>query len=59
MELKISDIELVVILVQVNGKPHQVLTSKENKDILITMLSTWDNGLKLDTALAPIEFVKV
>lgn len=58
MEYTIDDIETIAILVQIKGNSHQVLTTKENKEVLLRMLSSLDGGLKLDTALAPVEFVK-
>lgn len=54
--MTISDIETIAILVQVDGNCHQVLTSKENKQLLITMLSGMDDGLNLSDKIEPVKF---
>ena len=55
--MKTDDIEKVVIIVEFNnGNAHQVLTTKENKKILIGLLATMDNGLKLSGTLEPVAF---
>lgn len=54
--MKMSDIETVLIIVQFkNGSAHQVLTTKENKEIAVQMIALADNGLKLDKELMPVE----
>lgn len=55
--VKTDDIKTVVIIVEFNnGNAHQVLTTKENKKILIGLLATMDNGLKLSETLEPVTF---
>lgn len=52
-----DDIEMVVIIVQFkDGSAHQVLTTKENKEIAVQMIALADQGLKLDKELMPMTF---
>lgn len=55
MEKTIDDIETVLIIVQFkDGSAHQVLTTKEHKEIAVRIIAQADNGLKLDKELAPM-----
>lgn len=56
--MDLSDIKIVAILVEMeNGNAHQVLTSKENKDILIRLLANMDGGtLRLSEEIMPVKF---
>jgi hypothetical protein len=55
MSLEIEDIESILIIVQFkDGNAHQVLTSKENKEVAIHMIAAADGRLALDKELAPM-----
>lgn len=55
--MDLNDIEVIVILVQLkNGNAHQVLTTKENKEIALQIIAANDGKLSLDKELAPITF---
>ena len=55
--MDIKDINKIVILIELKkGNIHQVLTSRENKEIVLRIIASADNGLKVDKELEPIEF---
>jgi hypothetical protein len=39
-----------------NGSAHQVLTSKENKEVALRMIAIQDESLKLDKEIMPVVF---
>lgn len=48
-------IEKILIIIELdNGAAHQVLASKENKDLMIQMIGKLENGIALDKELEPI-----
>jgi hypothetical protein len=55
-EYTIQDIEQTVIIVQINGNAHQVLISKEDKEVIIQMINGLTNGLKLSEEMMPVTF---
>jgi hypothetical protein len=42
-----KDIEVLVVLVQVNGKIYQVKTSDKNKDAYLNLISACEDGVKI------------
>lgn len=57
INMDLNDIECIVILVQLkNGNAHQVLTTKENKEIALNIIAASDGKLCLDEELEPITF---
>lgn len=55
-QITIEDITTVLIIVQFeDGSAHQVLSTAENKMIMLRMLSLADGGLKLDKELMPVQ----
>jgi hypothetical protein len=55
--MSFDEIETIVILVQLkNGSAHQVLTSKENKEVALRMIAIQDESLKLDKEIMPVVF---
>lgn len=48
-------IDKILIIVEYKGNAHQVLASKDNKELVLQMLSSLENGLKLDKELEPYE----
>lgn len=55
--MNIDDIETIFIAVQLkSGGAHQVLTTKENKEIALRLIGSADGGLKLDKELEPLTF---
>jgi hypothetical protein len=54
--MSFDEIETIVILVQLkNGSAHQVLTSKENKEVALR-IAIQDESLKLDKEIMPVVF---
>ncbi len=51
-----NQITKVVILVEIEGKCHQVISSKENKQVFIELLANSREGLRLTQPIEPIEF---
>jgi len=52
-----DDIEHVAILVQLkNGEAHQVLSTPENKQIMLSLLAKMDDGLKLSKEIESVTF---
>lgn len=56
-QLEIDDITTIAIIVEINGNAHQIMSTKENKALMLNMLARMDGGLKLSTEMEPIEFV--
>jgi len=55
--MNLNDIETVVIIVQFkDGSAHQVLTTKENKQIAVSLIAEMDGRLVLDKELLPVTF---
>jgi hypothetical protein len=55
--MSFDEIETIVILVQLkNGSAHQVLTSKENKEVALRIIAAEDGTLKLDQEIMPVVF---
>lgn len=55
-EITIEDIKQVLIIVSFeDGSAHQVLSTPENKNIMLRMLAVADGGLKLDKELMPVK----
>jgi hypothetical protein len=54
--MSFDEIETIVILVLKNGSAHQVLTSKENKEVALRMIAIQDESLKLDKEIMPVVF---
>lgn len=53
--MDIEDIEIIFLAVQLkDGSAHQVLTSKQNKEILLQVLAGMDGNIKLDKEIEPI-----
>jgi hypothetical protein len=42
-----NDIEVLVILVKVNGKVYQVMTSNKNKDAYLNIIAAYENSVKI------------
>lgn len=42
-----KDIEILVVLVKVNGKIYQVKTSDKNKDAYLNLIAAYENGVKI------------
>lgn len=42
-----KDIEILTVLVKVNGKIYQVLTSEQNKDIYLNLIAAYEGGVKI------------
>lgn len=53
-EIDFKDIEVMCMLVQIEGKAHQVLASRAENEIALRMLCT--EGLRLTKPLQPIIF---
>lgn len=50
-----KDFKKIIILVETKeGVAHQVLSSDENKRIMIDLLATMDNGIKLSPKINPV-----
>lgn len=54
--LTIHDIEKVAIVVQLNGKCHQVLINSDDKKAIINFIGALTGGLKLSAECLPLEF---
>jgi len=52
----LKDIEKLVIIVQLNGNCHQVLLSKDDKELIKHFIANMTNGLKLSEQLMPVKF---
>lgn len=46
----------IAILVEIDGNCHQVLASKEHKELMLTFLSGLTDGIKVSEELMPVEF---
>lgn len=54
-----ENIKTVLILVELdNGNAHQVLATKENKKLALTILAQMEGKLLLDAELVPFELEK-
>ena len=42
-----NDVELLAVLVKVNGKVYQVMTSDKNKDAYLNFIAAYENGVKI------------
>lgn len=52
-----KDFKTIAILVELeDGSAHQVLATKENKHLVIDMLSTMEGGLKISERIEPVTF---
>lgn len=57
--MNISDIQKIVILIETpEGNAHQVLASKENKEICLQILAQAEGGLRVTKEIMPIEFIE-
>ncbi len=55
--MSIDDIDLIAVIIQFkDGNAHQVLASKENKEIMLRLLAHSEGSLKLDKELMPVRF---
>lgn len=45
--MNIKDIELLAVLVKIDGKVYPVLTSDKNKDIYLRTINAYENGVKI------------
>jgi len=52
----LNDIEQLVVIVQLNGNCHQVLLSKEDKELVKHFIANMTGGLKLTEELMPVKF---
>lgn len=55
-DLTINDIEQLVVIVQINGNAHQVLLSKQDKELTKHFLANLQGGLKLASEMMPLKF---
>lgn len=56
--MTIEDIEVIAIIVQLkDGNTHQVLASKENKELALRMLGQLGGNIKLSEEIEPITFI--
>lgn len=56
-EITYEDVNTIAIFIQLkNGNAHQVLASKENKHLALTLLAKLESGLKLTTEIEPVQF---
>lgn len=42
-----KDVESLVVLVKVNGKVYQLLTSDENKDVYLNLIAAYEGAVKI------------
>lgn len=42
-----KDVEVLAVLVKVNGKVYQVMTSDKNKDAYLNFIAAYENGVKI------------
>ena len=42
-----KDVESLVVLVKVNGKVYQLLTSDENKDVYLNLITAYEGAVKI------------
>jgi hypothetical protein len=42
-----KDVEVLAVLVKVNGKVYQVMTSDKNKDAYLNLIAACENGVKI------------
>ena len=42
-----KDVEILAVLVKVNGKVYQVMTSDKNKDAYLNFIAAYENGVKI------------
>ena len=42
-----KDVEILTVLVKVNGKVYQVLTSDQNKDVYLNLIAAYEGGVKI------------
>lgn len=42
-----KDVEILTVLVKVNGKVYQVLTRDQNKDIYLNLIAAYEGGVKI------------
>lgn len=52
------EITSIAIVVEIDGNCHQVLASKENKELMLKFLSGLTDGIKVTEELCPVEFKK-
>jgi hypothetical protein len=45
--MNIKDVELLAVLVKVNGKVYQVMTSGKNNDAYLNIIAIYENGVKI------------
>lgn len=56
MEKTLSDIEQLVIIVQIDGNCHQVLLSQDDKEIIKHIIANMQGGFRVTEQLMPIVF---
>lgn len=42
-----KDVEILTVLVKVNGKVYQVLTSDQNKDVYLNLIAAYEGAVKI------------